>query len=86
MHLGFYIARDISPVGVCKNQNVAGSTLNLPPSINITLPVQYAPARLVRNSIAPAMSSSVPTLSRGILSLGKIPSPIIPAASSEGNT
>jgi hypothetical protein len=50
------------------------------------LPLQYAPALLVRNKIAPAISSSIPDLSSGILLLGKIPSPMRKAASSEGNT
>ena len=69
-------------------QYVAGRLLNLPPSISITLPVTYAPALLVRNRIAPAMSSSVPTLCRGILSLEKVPfiAPMMPDAISEGNT
>jgi hypothetical protein len=50
------------------------------------LPLQYAPALLVRNKIAPAISSSIPDLSSGILLLGKVPSPMRKAASSEGNT
>jgi hypothetical protein len=57
-----------------------------PPSSISTLPVLYAPARLVRNRIAPAISSSVPDLSSGILSFGNTPSPMIPEASSLGNT
>ena len=67
-------------------QYVAGIRLNLPPSTSNTVPVRYAPARLVRNKITPAISSSVPTLSRGITDRGKMPSPMMPAASSEGNT
>lgn len=47
-------------------QYVAGTILNLPPSMIMTFPVTYAPARLVRNRIAPAMSSSVPIFSKGI--------------------
>jgi hypothetical protein len=59
---------------------------SLPPSIIITFPVQYAPALLAMNRIHPAISSSVPDLSSGILLLGKIPSPMIGAASSDGKT
>jgi hypothetical protein len=68
------------------SQYVDGIMLNLPPSRITTLPVQYAPALLVRNKMHPAMSSSVPDLSRGILSFGNTPSPMMPAASSDGNT
>jgi hypothetical protein len=67
-------------------QYVAGTILNLPPSMSMTFPVRYAPARLVRNRIHPAISSSVPTLSKGIWALEKTPSPMIPAASFDGNT
>jgi hypothetical protein len=68
------------------SQYVAGIKLNLPPSTNSTVPVKYAPPLLVRNKMTPAISSSVPVLSSGITDLGKTPSPIMPAASSEGNT
>jgi hypothetical protein len=64
----------------------AGKLLRRPPSTNKTLPVTYAPALLARNSMVPAISSSFPILSSGILSLGKTPAPMIPAARSEGNT
>lgn len=67
-------------------QYVAGTILNLPPSMSMTFPVIYAPALLVKKRIQPAISSSVPTLSKGITVLGKTPSPMIPAASSDGNT
>ena len=36
--------------------------------------------------MAPPMSSGVPTLSAGIVSFGKTPSPMIPAARSDGKT
>lgn len=67
-------------------QYVDGKVLRRPPSTTKTLPVQYAPALLVRNRIVPAISSSVPDLSNGTLLLGKTPSPMSPAAISEGNT
>jgi hypothetical protein len=54
--------------------------------MSMTFPVIYAPALLVKKRMHPAISSSVPTLSSGISSLGKTPSPMIPAASSDGNT
>ena len=67
-------------------QYVLGMILRRPPSVTMTFPLQYAPARDVRNRIQPAMSSIVPDLSAGILSLGKIPLPIIGAAKSDGYT
>jgi hypothetical protein len=67
-------------------QYVDGMRESRPPSRTMTFPLQYAPALLVKNKIQPAMSSSVPDLSSGILYLGNIPSPMIPAARSLGNT
>ena len=67
-------------------QYVDGMRESRPPSRTTTFPLQYAPALLVKNKIQPAMSSSVPDLSSGILSLGNIPSPMMPAARSLGNT
>lgn len=57
-----------------------------PPSNTTTFPLQYAPALLVKKRIHPAMSSSVPDLSSGILLLGKTPSPMMPDARSDGKT
>lgn len=67
-------------------QYVDGMIDSRPPSRTNTFPVQYAPALLVKNRIQPAISSSVPDLSSGILLFGNTPSPMIPAASSDGKT
>ena len=69
-----------------QNQYVDGMRESRPPSTTSTFPVQYAPALLVRNKIQPAISSSVPDLSSGTLLFGKAPSPMIPAARSDGKT
>ena len=54
---------------VFSNQIPAGTTLNLPPSMVITLPFRYAPARLAKYNVVPAISCSVPVLCCGTFSL-----------------
>lgn len=69
-----------------KSQHVDGTILSLSPSATNTLPLQYAPARLVKKNTTPAIASIVPVRSAGIFDLGNSPLPIKPTDTSDGYT